>query len=100
MKLKRTPNSSQKRISEIFQNVKRNAPKIQAARNGRRSRREADQEPGHTALSRPIGKVRNQAMKRSNSRPTNKAAKVGSPQDTPPTEATSRPRRKSEPRRT
>ena len=100
MKLNRTPNSSQKRISELFQKVKRKAPKIQAARNGRRSHWEADQDAGQTALSRPSGKVRNHAMRRSNNSPTNKAAKVGRPQETPPAEATSSPRRRSVPRRT
>jgi len=100
MKLKRTPNSSQKRISEIFQKVKRKAPKSQAARHGSRSQREADQEAGQTAPSRPSGRVRNHAITRSKSRPRNRAAKVARPQETSPAEAMRRPTRSSEPRRT
>ena len=100
MKLKRTPNSSQKRISEIFQNVKRKAPKSQAARKGRRSQREADQEAGQKAPSRPSGRVRNHAITKSNSRPRNKATNVGQPQETSAAEATSKPTRRSVPSRT
>ena len=100
MKLKRTPNSSQKRISETFQNTKRLAPKSQAARRGRRSQREADQEAGQTAPSRPNGRVRNQAMSRSNRKPMPKAAKVCHPQETSVAATTSRPRRRQEPSRT
>ena len=100
MKLKRTPNSSQKRISEIFQNVKRKAPKSQAAREGRRSQREADQEAGQRAPSSPRGRVNSQAIARSKSSPRNSAAKVGQPQETSPAEAKSKPTRRSEPSRT
>ena len=92
MKLKRTPNSSQKRISETFQKVKRNAPKPQAATSGKRQPRD-----GQHADSRPKGSVRNHAMTRSKANPTTRAPKVASPHETWPVLATSKPRRRRDP---
>ena len=96
MKLNRTPNSSQKRISETFQNVKRNAPQ-----NQRKRRNQRPAATGRTkALSKPKGSVRNQAIMTSNNQPTTNAPKVGRPQETSRAAAASKPRRSNDPIRT
>ena len=92
MKLKRTPNSSQNRISETFQNVNKNAPKPQA---GSSTQRRQNAPP--MRLKPANGSVRNQAIRPSKRKPMNSEANVGSPQDTSPAEASRKPSRKAVP---
>ena len=92
MKLKRTPNSSQKRISETFQKVNKKAPKPQAGRSTQRR-----QKAPPMRLMPANGSVRNHAISRSKRKPMNNEAKVGRPQETSPAEASKKPRRSNVP---